>query len=145
MGKKSKFSEPRILTLAQQRVAVSSHFPGFRFTGNHTIGRWIGSLTPGDQFETYQVKIEYRLRRGPKITVLSPKLEKRDDQSVIPHVYLGDHPCVYFPTTGEWHSGKLIGNTIIPWLSTWLYFYEVWLVTGKWKGEGIDHGQGGKE
>jgi hypothetical protein len=144
MGK-NNFPKPNTLTLAQQRVGVSVHFPGFRFIGNHTIGLWVGYLTPGDQFETYRVKIEYRIGRRPKITVLSPKLQRRDDQSTIPHVYPGDHPCVYFPTTGEWNPGKFIGNTIIPWLSTWLYFYEVWLVTGKWKGAGIEHSQGGKE
>ncbi len=144
MGR-TKFPKPKNLTLAQQRIGVISHFPGFRYGGNHNIGIWIGSLRPGDECETYEVKIEYKLGQRPRITVLSPKLRKRDDQSRIPHVYPGEHPCVYFPRNGEWHPGKLIGNTIIPWLSTWLYYYEVWLVTGKWLGGGIEHGQGEKE
>jgi hypothetical protein len=143
MGK-NRYPKPMTLTLAQQRMGVSSNWPGFRYSGNHKIGIWIGSLNPGDLYEIYQVKIEYRPGLRPKLTVLSPKLCKRDDQSRIPHVYSGDHPCVYFPTTGEWHPGKLIAKTIIPWLSSWLYYYEVWLVTGKWKGGGIEHVSGEK-
>lgn len=143
MGK-SNCPDPVILTLAQQRAGVSANWPSFRYCGDHKVGVWIGTLKPGDLYETYEVKIEYRLGKRPKLTVLSPKLRKRDDQDRIPHVYSGDHPCVYFPITGEWHSGKRIAKTIIPWLSSWLYNYEVWLVTGKWKGGGIEHGSGEK-
>lgn len=136
--------QAKSLTLAQQRIGVSSYFPGFRYSGNYKIGRWFGSLRPGDECDIYNVKLEYRLTKQPRIAVLSPKLRRRDDQPDIPHVYSGDFPCVYFPMTGEWHPGKFIGNTIIPWLTTWLYFYEVWFVTGKWFGGGIDHGVGEK-
>lgn len=31
-----------------------------------------------------------------------------------------------------------IANTILPWTSLWLYYYEIWLGTGKWEGGG-DH------
>lgn len=143
MGR-TKYPKPKSLTLAQQRIGVSSHFPGFRYSGNHKVGIWTGSLRPGDECDTYKVKIEYKPGSRPKLTVLSPKLYKRADQSRIPHVYPGDHPCVYFPKTGEWHSGRPIGNTIIPWLAVWLYYYEVWFVTGDWLGGGIEHGEGEK-
>lgn len=39
----------------------------------------------------------------------------------------------------EWNSGMLIANTIIPWASGWLFFYEFWLATGQWFGGGIPH------
>jgi hypothetical protein len=32
-----------------------------------------------------------------------------------------------------------IAATIVPWLSLWLYYYEVWLATGAWEGGGISH------
>jgi hypothetical protein len=143
MGK-TKFPKAKSLSLAQQRIGVSSNFPNFRYTGNHKVARWYGSLKAGDLYESYRVKIEYRLQKRPVITVLSPKIQRRDDQPKIPHTYPGDHPCVYFPTTGEWNAEKLIAVTIIPWLAIWLYFYEVWLVTGEWLGGGIDHGEGAK-
>jgi hypothetical protein len=29
-----------------------------------------------------------------------------------------------------------VADYIIPWISCWLYFYEVWLATGTWIGGG---------
>jgi hypothetical protein len=29
-----------------------------------------------------------------------------------------------------------LAMTVIPWISEWLYFYELWLVTGEWLGGG---------
>jgi hypothetical protein len=37
-----------------------------------------------------------------------------------------------------------IATTIIPWLSLWLYYYEVWHATGEWMGGGIEHGDATK-
>jgi hypothetical protein len=37
-----------------------------------------------------------------------------------------------------------LSETIIPWLSLWLTFYEMWRVTGEWDGGGITH-DGSKE
>lgn len=31
----------------------------------------------------------------------------------------------------------LIADTYIPWAIEWLYYYEIWLVTGEWCGGGI--------
>lgn len=30
----------------------------------------------------------------------------------------------------------LIANTIVPWTSEWLFYYEIWLATGQWHGGG---------
>ena len=30
----------------------------------------------------------------------------------------------------------LLGNSVLLWASVWLFFYEVWTVTGKWLGGG---------
>jgi hypothetical protein len=31
-----------------------------------------------------------------------------------------------------------IADTIIPWTSEWLFFYELWLASGEWHGGGHD-------
>jgi hypothetical protein len=36
-----------------------------------------------------------------------------------------------------------IAETIIPWTSEWLYFYELWVFTGEWHGGG--HAPGSDE
>jgi len=73
----------------------------------------------------------------PKIWVISPELEKRSDQNRIPHTYSGNRLCLFLPGTGEWSRDKLIADTIIPWASLWLYYYEVWHATGDWLGGGV--------
>ena len=33
-----------------------------------------------------------------------------------------------------------IATSIVSWLVLWLYYYEIWRVTGEWLGGGIPHG-----
>ena len=42
--------------------------------------------------------------------------------------------CLYM--NSEFNSSKYLSNTIIPWAIEWLYYYELWLTTGKWLGGG---------
>ena len=74
----------------------------------------------------------------PELVVVDPPLEKNSKGESSPHLYAGDLLCVYHPLRNEWDSSKIIADTIISWISLWLYYYEVWLATGDWKGEG-DH------
>ena len=39
----------------------------------------------------------------------------------------------------------LLAKTTVPWASRWLYYYELWLVTGKWLGGGIAHSTNDKD
>ena len=34
-----------------------------------------------------------------------------------------------------------LSETIIPWAIEWLKYYELWRITGKWLGGGIEHGK----
>ena len=53
--------------------------------------------------------------------------------------YAPDRPCLFYPAGREWRSDMKIATSIVPWLSLWLYYYEVWLATGEWEGGGISH------
>lgn len=139
-----KYVKTKVLTMLQQRSCMRVYFPDLHFSGTDRKGVWAGPLKHTKLSQAYEVKVEYLLGLWPEITILSPPLQKRDDQSRIPHVYEGDYPCLYYPKTGEWNPHKLIATYVIPWISMWLYFYEVWLATGNWYGEGIDHGEGAK-
>ena len=124
---------------------MGAYFPNLHFSGTDRKGVWTGSLNETELTQAYVVEVEYPIGFRPKITILSPVLQKRDDQSRIPHVYASDYPCLYYPKNGEWNPHKLIAIYVIPWISMWLYFYEVWLATGTWYGEGIDHGEEPKD
>ena len=87
----------------------------------------------------YKVKIEYTIGQLPKSYVLSPELQSYDENVKIPHIYEdinGPRPCLFLPSNKEWAGNKLISDTIIPWLSLWLFYYEIWLYTGVWNGGG---------
>ena len=56
----------------------------------------------------------------------------------LPHVYQQNPPllCVYRPTKGEWTSRMRLDQTIVPWTSLWLFYFEEWLASNEWKGGG---------
>jgi len=99
---------------------------------------WTGYLQPAPISFNYKVKIVYRPESySPKAYVLEPKLFIREGETSIPHVYSGQRPCLYLPGTREWSPLMYISKTIVPWLSLWLFYYEMWHITGEWLGGGV--------
>ena len=99
-----------------------------------------GELQPDPSFSTYEVRITLEFKRYPVSRVLSPCLQRRSESDAIPHVFDGakdPRPCLFYKQ--QWHGSMALSNTIVPWLLEWLYFYEMWQVTGHWHGGGIDH------
>ena len=39
----------------------------------------------------------------------------------------------------EWQPTMFVANTILPWASMWLLYFEFWLFNGKWDGGGVEH------
>lgn len=70
----------------------------------------------------------------PQIRVLRPELTLREGHRRLPHVFEGNLLCVH--EAYDWNAKMMVAYTIVPWISAWLYFYEVWLDTGYWEGEG---------
>jgi hypothetical protein len=100
-----------------------------------------GTVRPSPLCRDYDIRVEYQIGSSPKTWVESPTLVPRVADEPIPHVYTigGLRPCLYFPKGGEWRADKWLALTIMPWLLLWLFFYEIWLATGEWWGEGVDH------
>lgn len=44
--------------------------------------------------------------------------------------------CLYRPSKNEWDSPMSLADTVLPWTSLWLFYYEIWLATGEWLGGG---------
>jgi len=57
----------------------------------------------------------------------------------IPHLYQQKPPrlCLYLPRTYEWQSWMRLDQTVVPWTALWLFYFEEWLVSDKWKGGGM--------
>ena len=101
---------------------------------------WEAEIMPTPLSMLYRIKIEYSYGKSPKVFVTNPyPLSKYPGMKVLPHTYSTEEQrlCLYYPGIGEWNSNKLIARTILPWASEWLQFYELWLATGIWYGEGL--------
>jgi hypothetical protein len=131
----------RQLSVTQQAVCLQRRFPDERPPAVKAGGLiWTVTLQPTPMSVHYQVAIQYRHRRRPKVKVVAPALESRQGES-LPHVYPGDELCLYYKDefTG---TEDFIADTIVPWTSEWLYFYECWVTSGVWLGAEAPHGPG---
>jgi len=125
------------LTQAQQLYYMKLKHPQLASSvDRHRSITWTGPWRPSDLSDDYTIRIFYRQGSRPKISVLSPRLQLAPGQEKLPHVYAEgqDDICVHTPE--EWHKGMSIALMIMPWVSQWLYFYEAWVLTGKWLGKG---------
>ena len=121
------------MPLGQQLSLMKLLWPHFACSMNMLGMICTGQLTPTPLSDTYTVRITYNPPWRPKVAVLSPRLRSRPGER-IPHTFSGDLLCLHLP--GQWTVEMAIGRTIVQWTSLWLFFYETWLFTGKWRGEG---------
>lgn len=101
-------------------------------------------IKPTEKSREYIVTIEYKIGNSPEVFLINQRLIKTKED-ILPHCYKQDFMssekeciklCLYYPRRGEWDSSMFISDTIIPWAIEWLYFYELWRMTGEWYGGG---------
>ena len=97
----------------------------------------------GGAAQSGQKCIECREGGRPDVYVEEPKLSRRPQEpdKPIPHTYDSDkpgkeRPCCFYPAV-DWDGTRLIATTVIPWLMSWLFDYEIWYATGEWYGGGV--------
>lgn len=97
---------------------------------------WDGAIIPTPLSNEYMVHVKYKVGESPGVYVKKPILQRYGD-SPLPHVYDAKNQklCIYYP--GEWKPTMHISDTIVPWASEWLLFYELWLTAGEWLGGGV--------
>lgn len=123
------------VNLAVQAYNLKKFFPDSICAIKHSCLIWETDLIPSALSKTYKIQIKYKLKKGPDILVLNPKLEIPEGER-LPHIYPGKRLCLYYPGIGEWRSDMLLVKAIVPWISEWLLNYEIWLATGIWCGGG---------
>jgi hypothetical protein len=124
------------VSLALQQALLRTAFPRSRTQIRRSQLAWEDVLTPTSISNSYLVRIMYQIGSGPRISVLNPKLQRRDGVKP-PHLYSGDRLCLYLPGAAEWANYMVLADTIVPWISEWLLYYEIWLATGEWCGGGV--------
>jgi hypothetical protein len=134
MARKNEKFKTASLTFAQQIGRMSRFYRTFRATIRRNVVSWVGELQPSAMADTYTVKIEYALRKRPKVWVLQPRLYPQIPGEKIKHTFSDGSVCLHLP--GEWTPTMYVADLIVPWLALWLFHYEAWRATGKWHGGG---------
>lgn len=104
--------------------------------------RWTKEVQAHPFSEIYTIEVIYQKNGVPETWVSGNNIKKLEDKD-FPHKYEVDtirkrvRLCLYYPKAEEWSAEFLISRTIIFWATEWLFYYEIWLVTGKWYGGGI--------
>ncbi|RUR41861.1 hypothetical protein ELS18_02265 [Clostridium perfringens] len=135
MANKKVIIKPKVITTAMQLAKILKEYKNVK---NHKLEK--GSLTltieirPTKLSRSYDVNIKYKLGKKPIISIIN--IDSLKDIK-LPHTYKNNELCLYYPKNREWTKYDYISDTIIPWISEWLYFYEVWTITNEWYGGGI--------
>ena len=133
-------NKKRCLSIAMQEKLLKIYFPESKTITYMGIRlKWKGYLQPTPFSNLYKVRITYTLGRTPKVYVIEPKkLAMPEGATKLEHVWNHEKQqlCLFYPDGIQWNRSKLLAQTIVPWASEWLYFYEIWPETGSWKGGG---------
>ena len=133
---------PRSLGAQIDRMKAWPDFEVVRL--GRDVAVWEGRLRGFQQF--YRVRITWGEGRDrPYVQILDPPLEpiEAGKYANIPHLMFDEaNPlesglCLFDPEGREWAPHMLIADTTIPWAARWLYFYELWLFDGVWRGGGV--------
>lgn len=134
MGRRGEIFKFAALTYGQQMGRMAAIHPQFGAKLSRGSLTWIGTLQPCPISETYTAKISYRLHPRPSIWVLKPELRSFRPHEPIPHTFSDGSICLHRPE--DWTPMMPIADTIVPWLTLWLFHYEHYLAFGKWSGGG---------
>jgi hypothetical protein len=124
----------RRLSLYEQAFALRERYP--HAPAPHVRrGRltWTVQLQPTPLSTTYTVRVTCDGIARPKVLVVDPALQDPWGKG-LPHVFPPEELCLYRDEFDVWRD--LIAVKMVPWISEWLYYHELWLTTGEWLGGG---------
>ncbi len=145
---KTKKNPKKYLRKRVESIPLSSQFKRLKSSFSNLIVEEhskykfsvIIKIRPDVFSKEYDVKIVYETGKIVSVYIVNEKLEIAQNRDKLPHVFNHDLQklCLYSKDGGRWSPDKSIVSTIIPWASEWLYYYELWLIDGKWLGGGHD-------
>lgn len=125
--------------------AQLAHLVALNLPGNSariTNGRLVFTyeVKPTALSRSYKLELSYARNSSPEVRVLEPNIVALSgEQGLPPHLYTFEHPvrlCLYLPSAGDWTRDIVLATSVIPWSVEWLFYYEMWQVTGEWHGGG---------
>lgn len=96
------------------------------------------TIKPTDASIEYKVKLVAKQgHESVNVFIVEPRIDLYENGKKVPHLYPNGSLCLYYPEYKEWDYRDSWAETLIPWASLWLFYYEIWKDTGKWLGGGI--------
>ena len=138
-----RLGRPKALTIAQQYLNLQSN-PLSAGAGTLRAGSftWAYAASPTPLSRDYLIRIEMACDASPRVFVDDPDIELLAGDRDLPHIYRNPtRLCLYLPGTREWQPWLRLDQTIVPWTSLWLFYFEDWLESGEWKGGGMHPGK----
>lgn len=135
----------KVLTKAQQLLLLKSKYTIEKYSLKNNSLTWQQWLASSETSKKYLVDFEYEKNNYPRVYIRNQEI-LRNAEDLVPHCYERIYKnednqkvrlCLFYPKNKEWTSSMSISDTIIPWTIEWLYYYELWRITGKWFGKGI--------
>ena len=108
---------------------------------------WRQELQPSRMSRKYLVLVRwFGLNDIPDVEILSPNLKALSNGKRSPHEFYSKgntKPCLLFNKSNakDWVPSMLISESIIPWTLEWLWYWELWLSEGEWRGGGVHPGE----
>jgi hypothetical protein len=120
-------------TLLQQKFKIEKEFPFIE------CSVFKNKLTCKGKFESsfsgriYDVEIIKIGENKPEAFIKNPRVKKK-------HIYPDGSLCFYHIKNFRWKDHFWMTEYTIPWVSSWIYFYEIWLLTDIWFADEAEHG-----
>lgn len=137
MGGKRLHQRKTSSSIAMRSFGLKQMFPPTKYSLRQGRLFWKGMLQPTSLSASYEVEVTCKHNRSPDVWVCVGDVA---DIESIPHKYETDKAnkrvkiCLYLPS--EYNPEWRFVTTILPWTIEWLYFFEIWTITGEWCGGG---------
>lgn len=134
-----KFFKHKNISLVIQSFLINQKYPESKCEIKKNQLIWQGKIKPTPLSREYNIKIICKENARPQVILYGNKIEGIDRKD-FPHHFKIDkdkqevYLCLHLPK--EFNYSYFVCDTIILWTQEWLYFYEVWLSTGEWRGGG---------
>jgi hypothetical protein len=117
---------------------IKKNYPSFLIEVNYNEIIIDGYIKPTDMSLTYKIKIFFNGKERPKVYVVEPNIKRLITKPIKVHMFSDYSLCLYYHKNYEFNPDiDLFSDTIVPWTSMWLYYFELWQYTGEWLGGGI--------